>query len=363
MKMSLKKRKVFSWLVLLALVSLLAGCAPAEAPAEPESDIQDEVFTLTLAHFQPATHPVETTLIQGWIDALAEASDGRIQITSFPGETLLPGTEIYEGVVDGAADIGHSAYAYTRGRFPVMETFLVPGISFNNAYVSDQVAMEGIRQLQPAELDDVKHLFTFSTGRGDLLMQLPIRSKEDLVGVEVGVTAGQFAEAIRLLGGTSAVFTMPEHYEVISRGLTQGVLAPMEVLRSFRIGEITGHVTVTPFLYNQLLFMVMNKDTWNALPPDLQQTVEEVTEAYYEEVVAGFYDRLNEAVLDWIVEEELELEIITLEAAEAERWIELLYPILQDHQAYLEEKGLPGEAILDTVQQLADDYNARYGDL
>ncbi len=357
-----KSKILIVWTVLLALL-VLVGCSPGEAPDPSGNGEGGEVFHLTLAHFQPATHEVEVTLIQGWIDAINEATGGRVQITSFPGGTLLPGTEIYEGVVDGAADIGHSAYAYTRGRFPVMETFLVPGISYNNAYVSDWVAMEGILQLNPAELEDVKHLFTFSTGRGDLLMQLPLERMEDLSGVEIGVTAGQFAEAVRLLGATGAVFTMPEHYEVISRGLTQGVLAPMEVLRSFRIGEVTGHVTVTPFLYNQLLFMVMNLETWNSLPPDIQEIIETVSQDYYEDVVAGFYDRLNEEVLGWIERENLDIEIITLTEEETARWIARMDPILEDHQRYLEEKGLPGEAILGTVQELADKYNALYGDM
>ncbi len=354
-----KNEKVAAALVFLLTLLLIMGCSPGQEGTEGEP--KGEIYEFSLAHFQPATHPVETVLIQGWIEAIEEATDGRVQITSFPGETLLPGTEIYEGVVDGAADIGHSAYAYTRGCFPVMESFLVPGIPYSNAMVADRVAMAGIEKLEPGELQEVKHLFTFSTGRGDLLMQQPLKELEDLSGVEIGVTAGQFAEAVRLLGATGSVFTMPEHYEVISRGMTQGVLAPMEVLRSFRIAEVTGYVTQTPFLYNQLLFMVMNQEKWDALPPDLQRTIEEVTGDYYEEVVAGFYDRLNEEVLDWIEEEGLDLEIITLSEEEAERWKDRLDPILEEHKTYLEEKGLPGEDIMETVLELADEYNQLYG--
>ena len=345
-------KKIVAFALMLTLL-LITGCSPAPA--------QGEVYNLTLAHFQPATHAVETILIQGWIELVEEATDGRVIITSFPGGTLLPGTEVFEGVVDGVADIGHSAYAYTRGRFPIMETFLVPGITYNNAKVSDWVAMEGINKLDPAELDDVKHLFTFSTGRGDLLTQLPLKTLEDLNGVEIGVTAGQFSNALRLLGATGAVFTMPEHYEVISRGLTQGVLAPMEVLRSFRIAEVTNHVTLTPFLYNQLLFMVMNLETWNSLPTDIQETIEAVTESYYTKVVAGFYDQLNEDVLEWLSKENMEMEITTLSEAETRLWLEYLNPILEEQKAYLDEKGFMGEEILNTVQELAEEYNQLYG--
>jgi TRAP-type C4-dicarboxylate transport system substrate-binding protein len=356
--------KITLLVVLLPLLLLLfaAGCAPESAPGKEDGAAGEAVFELTLAHFQPATHPVETVLIQGWIEALAEATGGRVRITSFPGGTLLSGTETFEGVVDGAADIGHSVYAYTRGRFPVIETFLTPGIPYSNAKVSDWVAMEGIKRLDPEELKGVKHLFTFSAGRGDLMTQMPIRTLEDLKGVEIGATAVQFADALRLLGAGSAVFTMPEQYEAVARGLTQGVLGPMEVLRSFRIAEAVGHVTQTPSLYNQLLFMVMNLETWNSLPEDIQQIIEEVTADYYKEVVAGFYDRLNKEVLDWMEQEKLGIEIITLAPEEKRRWTEHLDPMLAAQVANLEAQGFPGGDIMRTIQELTEKYNRLYGE-
>ncbi len=152
------KKSVFYLLILLLVISLyvLAGCAKptADKPAPA-----GEIFELTLAHFQPPVHEVETVLIQGWIKAIDEATNGRVKITSYPGGTLLPGTEIFEGVVDGAADIGHSVYAYTRGRFPVLETLLVPGLEWPNAKVADWVLTDLIKQLDPEELKGVKHLF------------------------------------------------------------------------------------------------------------------------------------------------------------------------------------------------------------
>ncbi|MDZ4133186.1 MAG: ABC transporter substrate-binding protein, partial [Dethiobacteria bacterium] len=98
----------------------------------PADDAQ--VYEFTLAHFFPAVHPAETELVQGWAAALDEASGGRIKITSYPGETLLKGPEIYEGVVSGIADIGLSAFFYTRGRFPVLVAFVLPGIVYQNSY-------------------------------------------------------------------------------------------------------------------------------------------------------------------------------------------------------------------------------------
>lgn len=364
-ELACNKKVVISVLALIMLVAMLvaAGCADSsEEAADSPPTSEEDIIELTLAHFQPSTHEVETVLIQGWIDAIENATDGRVQITSYPGETLLPGPEIFEGVVDGAADIGHSAYAYTRGRFPVMETFLIPGLVYENAEVADRAAMEGIELLEPEELEGVKHFFTFSTGRGDIFLQEPVRELEDLGGLQIGVTAGERADALDMLGTTGVVLPMPEHYEAIARDMTDGVIAPMETLKSFRLAEVTDHVTVTPFLYNQLLFMVMNLETWNSLPEDIQEIIEEETEDYYEEVVVGFYDRLNEEVFEWFEEEGIEMEIIKLDDEEQKRWIELVEPLFDEHVRELEEKGLPGDEILQQVIELTEKYNEEYGD-
>ena len=357
----LKGKPIYFLLVVLFSIALFAmvGCAPS-APTADEPAPTGEIYELTLAHFQPPVHEVETVLIQGWIEAIDEATDGRVKITSYPGGTLLPGTEIFEGVVDGAADIGHSVYAYTRGRFPVIETLLVPGLEWPNAKVADWVLMDLIEEIDPEELKDVKHLFSWTTGRGDLLTKTPISTMEDLSGIVIGVTAGERADALARLGSTGHVAPMPDQYEAIARGLTSGAIAPMETLKSFRIAEVVNYVTITPMLYNQLLFMVMNMDTWNSLPPDIQQTMEAVTKEYYTNVVAGFYDWLEELAFEWIEAEGIDLEITYLTAEEQERWVKQIEPMFEGQIQHLNNQGLPGDDIFKTVLELIDKNSTLY---
>ena len=63
-----------------------------------------------------------TLLKQSWFrdgQKLLKATDGRVIITSYPGETLLKAADIYNGVVDGVADIGLSSFSYNSGRFEI----------------------------------------------------------------------------------------------------------------------------------------------------------------------------------------------------------------------------------------------------
>ena len=158
-------------------------------------------YQFNLASFFPSTHPAESVFIQGWIAAIDEATDGQVKITSYPGETLLKAADIYNGVVEGIADIGLSCFAYTRGRFPILEAFELPGITYANSKSASMVAWEGITTLNPPEVQDTHLMMVIATGPGDLFTKTPVRSLEDLQGMEIRAT-GLSATTISLLGGT-----------------------------------------------------------------------------------------------------------------------------------------------------------------
>ncbi|HED24239.1 MAG TPA: TRAP transporter substrate-binding protein [Firmicutes bacterium] len=345
-------------MLMAGLLLLAIGCG-SEGPAENGAEMAAEgngndIYEFTLAHFWPAVHKAETDLVQGWADALEEASDGRILITSYPGETLLKADETYSGVVSGVADIGLSAFFYTRGRFPVLEAFELPGIIYENSYNASKIAWEGIKQLDPEEVQDTRLLFVISTGPGDLFTVKPVRNLDDLQGMKIRA-AGLSANSLALLGAVPEAMPQPDAYEALARGLVEGNLAPLEVLQGWNQAEVTDYVTRTPFLYNALFFMTMNLEKWESLPPDLQQIFIEVSEQFHEEVGASLWDEQNEEALQWAIEETGQ-EVITMDEEEIRLWIEKVEPIQADFVDRMNEQGLPGEDILNTVKELAEQY-------
>jgi len=344
---------------LLMLVFLAFGCSTADQPTAPdpepdeESEVIDEqIYELSLAHFFPAGHPAETELVQGWAAALDAASGGRIKIVSYPGETLIKAPDIYEGVVTGIADIGMSAFFYTRGRFPVLEAFELPGIVFDSSYHASKVAWEGIKELDPEEVQDTKLMFVLATGPGDLFTIRPVSSLEDLQGMKIRA-AGLSADSLALLGAVPEAMPQPEAYEALARGLVEGNLAPVEVLQGWRHAEVTDYVTKTPFLYNAIFFVTMNKEQWESLPADLKEIFVTVNESFFEEVAAGLWDAQNEKALQWAIDETGQ-EVITLSEEETERWLELTAPIQEDFVMRMDQLGFAGDDILETVKRLAE---------
>lgn len=339
-----------SFLIILAVCLLLPLYACG-------NDGGDETFEFSLAHFFPATHPAESAFVQVWAEQINAATDGKVKITSYPGGTLVGAADTYNGVKEGIADIGMSCFAYTRGQFPVLEAFELPGVLYENSKVASMVAWDGIKQLNPAEVQDTKLLMVIATGPGDLFTTVPIRTLEDLQGVVIRAT-GLSAKTISALGGTPEGMPQSDAYEALSKGVVQGNLSPVEVLKGWKHGEVTQYLTRTPFLYNTLFFVTMNLEKWNSMPKSLQDTIIAETEKFHEEVGIGLWDMQNEAGIDFALNEQ-GMEEIVLSEDEASRWIEKVLPIQDEYRESI--KGLDIDTdVMELVKSLAEKYNGIY---
>ena len=356
----LRKNRIYVLILILMGVAVFAACTSAgivfqRRLAKNENAEGDKVIQLKLAHFFPATHPVEADLLNKWSEEVEQATDGRIKIVRYPGETLLKANDIYQGVMDGVADIGMSCFSYTRGRFPVLEVFELPGVIYKSAEAASKTAWEGIKKTQPEEIQDTRLLMVLATGSGDLFTKTPVRNLNDLQGMEIRAT-GLSAKTLDTLGATPIAMAQSEAYEAMSKGMVEGNLSPLEVLKGWKHAEVTNYVTKTPFLYNTLFFLTMNLDKWNSLPPDLQKAVEDVSEKCFQEIGAGLWDRQNEDALNWAVNE-MGMEILELSEQEMLLWINKVEPIQSEYVEKLKKRGLNGKEILDMAKQLADKYN------
>jgi TRAP-type C4-dicarboxylate transport system substrate-binding protein len=362
---SYAKKKVA--LVLVIVISLLlallvscngAGGLGASTQSKEKNSKEKDVINLNLAHFFPGVHPAETEFIQGWLKEIEIATEGKIKITSFPGESLSKAPDVYNNVVEGVVDIGMSCFSYTRGRFPVSEVFELPGIIYNNSKVASKVAWEGIKELNPKEIQDTKLMMVIATGSGDLFTKTPVRKLEDLKGLEVRAT-GLSAKTIDLLGGIPVAMAQSEAYEALSKGIVKGNLSPIEVLKGWRHGEITKFVTKTPFLYNTLFFVTMNLDKWNSLPEDIQETILEINEKFQEDVGIGLWDKQNEDALKWAVDD-MGVEVFNLSQDEMQRWIDIIKPIQDEFTETIRKSQKLERDPLELVRELAEKYNEEY---
>lgn len=347
--------------LILALVAIpLAACAPKEPMPTPEptpTPTPVKPIELSFSTLFPPTHYVVEEQHASWIQEVEEATGGRVKITLYPGNTLLGPAECYAGVVSGTADIGNSVFDYTRGRFPLMRAFELPGIYFGSSTVTGLIAWEGYKKFKPAELSDVKVMYIYSCGPGHLYTKKLVRSLEDLKGMTVRAS-GPMAEIIEALGATPIAMSQPEVYEALSKGVVDANISPPEVLLGFKQAEVTNYITIVPPIYNSIHFVVMNLDTWNSLPEEVQKAFDKVNDEF--PLKAGrVWDAHQKEAMDYGVQEE-GMQIIRLSPEEAARWLERVKPIQEAWVAEMESKGLPSREVLDFVIEKAAEYSEKY---
>jgi TRAP-type C4-dicarboxylate transport system substrate-binding protein len=311
--------------------------------------------TLTYSIFFPPTHG-QAKAGQAWAKEVEKRSNGRIKITVFSGGTLTPADQCYDGVIKGISDIGMSCFAYTRGRFPIMEALDLP-LGYPNGRVATRVANDFYNKFMPAELEGVKVLYIHAHGPGLLHTKKPVRTLENLKGMKIRST-GLSSKIVESLGGLPVAMPQGETYEAIQKGVVDGTFTPIETLKGWKQAEVVKYTTESYGVgYTTAMFVVMNLKKWNALPKDIQKIMEDISNEWID-VHGKAWDDLDKEGRDYT--KSLGNQIIPLTKAEDARWKKAVKPIINQYIKTTAEKGLPGQKAVTEAENLIKKYGKKY---
>jgi TRAP-type C4-dicarboxylate transport system substrate-binding protein len=342
--MNMKKWIVAAGATLLAGVCLTA-CKPAGEGVSPEAGKPADPIKLSYSIFFPPTH-VQCIAATNWANEIQQRTGGRVQITIYPAGSLTKADQCYEGVIRGISDLGMSCFAYTRGRFPLMEGLDLP-LGYPNGVTATRIANGMVQKYQPAELADVKVLYVHAHGPGILASKKAVKSLADMKGLKVRAT-GLSSKIVEALGGTPVAMSQPETYEALSKGVVEATLCPIETLKGWKQGEAIEYVVDSSAIgYTTAMFVVMNKDKWAALPAEVQKVFTKVS-AEWVAKHGEAWDQADQAGREFVTG--LKRQFIQLPEAEQQQWKAAVKPILESFVAKSKEKNLPGAALLADIQ-------------
>ncbi|MBD3240001.1 MAG: C4-dicarboxylate ABC transporter substrate-binding protein, partial [Chitinivibrionales bacterium] len=198
---------------------LVTGCGKPDGQKKIE---------LSYSVFFPPSH-VQCKVAQAWAEEIGKRTDGRVKITVYSGGSLTKAPQVYDGVVSGISDIGMSCFAYTRGRFPLLEALDLP-MGYPDGKTATATANAIVQKYQPEELSDVHTLYVHAHGPGILASKKPVRSLDDIEGLKVRAT-GLSSKIVQNLGGAPIGMSQPETYEALQKGVVDATLCPVETLK------------------------------------------------------------------------------------------------------------------------------------
>jgi len=268
----------------------------------------------------------QSKICEEFIKDLEARSGGQLKIRFFPAGTLLTAPKMYDGVVEGIADIGLSNIGYTFGRFRMTEVLDLP-LGFPNAWVANHVANDFFREFKPKEWDKIRMLSMHTSPVNVVLSATkPVNKMEDLKGMTLR-GLGFIAEVVSALGGTPRPIPTPEAYEAIQKRVIDGLMLPMETMRAFRYAEVAKYVTEC-WAVGQVytFYLIMNKDVWNKLPPNIQKVLNEYP---FEDKFAAMWNEIDIDGKKYGMEKGLKF--IELPPEEIAKWKKAVEPVLDKY--------------------------------
>jgi TRAP-type C4-dicarboxylate transport system substrate-binding protein len=319
---------------------------------------QNPEFTFKFHHILPAASPAQKNMIEPWVNAVQEDSEGRIKIDIYPSMSLGGSPpQLIRQVRDGVVDFVWTVNGYTPGVFPRTEVFELPGI-YNGNITATDLAM---RQLFDDYLADeyagtkviVLHVHG---GQGLQMKEKLVRSPADLAGLKMRVPSRTGAWIIEALGATPVRTSVGDIPQALSTGLVDGCFIPWEIIPVFKIQQLTKYQIEGPNhgRFGTTSFQIsMNLASYHSLPEDLQAVIDKNSGEDYARLVGQAWRTSEEGGINAALNDPDDPEpneLITLTEEEMQAFNEAMDPVNQRWIDGVTEVGINGRALYDAAR-------------
>jgi len=331
----MKRRFFIAFVAALALILLGTNTAPAKS------------FHLKLATHVPPQHYANKVFEQ-WIGELDKRSGGRVKVTLYPGQSLGKIPDEWNMLKSGISDIGWILPMYYPGAFPLADVTDLPYLIPHGK--RDLTIINGIfNKFLREQFQDVQVLWPGFLGFPQLhTTKKPVETLEDLKGMQIRCPPGPLTLSLEALGATPAQIPTPEVYTALERNIVDGCTIPWEGALAFKFYEVAKYHT-TMDLGCGMFIVAMNQKAWKKLPPDIQKILEDLS-SWAQKLFNDSADATDEKALS--VMQKAENTIIRLTPQEKARWVEATKPVVDKWAAKLDDRGLPGTAIVEEMRKL-----------
>jgi TRAP-type C4-dicarboxylate transport system substrate-binding protein len=123
----------------------------------------------------------------------------------------------------------------------------------------------------------------------------------------------------------------------------------VETNKGWKMAEVVDYLTdTTAVAYTTTFFVVINKDVWAGLSPEVQKAMTDVSVEWVGKHGQAWDDSDKEG-LDFFLAQEGNA-VVTLDPAEAERWTKAMEPIFAEYEAECAKAGADGKAVVEFMR-------------
>jgi len=273
-------------LMTMGLIFCLSGCGK-----------KSDETVLKMGHALDTEHPVHKAMIF-MAERLKEKSGGKVILQVYPGEQLGSEREMIEQVQMGLLDITKVSTSPLESFIPSMSVFSVPYLFRDSEHFWKVLdGPTGKKLLQAGETKGLKGLCYYDAGsRSFYTKEKPILTPEDLTGMKIRVQESKTSmQMITALGASPTPIAWGELYTSLQQGVVDGaennppsfyLSGHYEVCKHYSLDE---HTMVPDIV-------IMSMKTWNKLPADIQQMVQEAADESVQEQKRLWKEKTDESL-------------------------------------------------------------------
>lgn len=302
---------------------------------------------LKLADFQPPTHFVVKNVYDPFAAQISEKTGGEVAVRVYMGGELGPGpAEQYSRAVDGVTDIAFGLPGYTASNFPKTLLTELPGVisadtgtarmNANVDMISDEykrVVLLGIWNNAP------NIIFTANK---------PVRTLADLKGLKIRVPSRNAGLVVEAWGASPVSMPAPEIYNAMQTGVIDGAMTDATTLGAFKLAEVTKYITTGMDTTISSFFLIMNRDSFEALSEDQQKVVSEAGREAAMNGNKAWLGIADKALAGFSAAEGKE--VVTLSDEEAAKFNAASAAVLDKVIAEAEGQGIAAKAFVDALK-------------
>jgi tripartite ATP-independent transporter DctP family solute receptor len=279
--------------------------------------------------------------LESFVENVASASGGRIEVKLFPNSQLGPDEDVLEQARAGApvaVIVDGGRLAPFVNEFGVLGApYLASGYDGIRKVVTSPLFEEWVTKLHDTSGHQVLS-FNWWQGERQLFTKKPIAGPSDLAGVRLRTPgAPVWMETVTAMGATPTPMAYAEVYSALEQNVIDGLEVQYPAAWGSKLFEVTTHVTKTGHI-SLITGMVTSASWFDSLPADLQTILRD------EALKAG--DIASRGTEDSLAQIEADLKAAGMTVSEAD------VQVFRDATASVYDKLGYGE-LRDIVQKIA----------
>lgn len=305
----MKLKKIFALLCALMMAASLAACGEDTAPAQggdsagsaSADTTEEKTFNIDLATAYAADAPAGVAL-EKFVEDVAEASGGTINISLFTDGTLGSASDNYSSIASGDLDMcmsGLEALDLYAPEYTFLDApFLIQDLDHLKALLDS-----GIGDSLKARYEE-NGFVTLGWHQRDvrvLASNKEVAAPEDVSGLKLrlpGMTV--YVDTWSALGATSTTVPMSELYTALSTNVAEACEGGYEQMDTLKLYEVQDYIAETNHVY-EFVGLYINKDLYESMSENQQKILMDCAAedlAYADQLAEETREDYKQACLD-----------------------------------------------------------------